>query len=85
MTTFRRPSFDELLDHIAAKIILAAAVIDDVIGLLVLAVVSSVAKGAVNYAEPPFAPHSPDDRAWAVHRAKALRAGSSGQRPTPPA
>jgi Na+:H+ antiporter len=34
-----------LLDTISAKIILAAAVIDDVLGLLVLAVVSSLARG----------------------------------------
>ena len=33
----------------ASQVILAAAVIDDVIGLLVLAVVSSVAQGQVNY------------------------------------
>jgi Kef-type K+ transport system membrane component KefB len=33
----------------AAKIILAAAVIDDVLGLIVLALVSSVAKGSVSY------------------------------------
>jgi Kef-type K+ transport system membrane component KefB len=33
----------------ASQVILAAAVIDDVIGLLVLAVVSSVAEGHVNY------------------------------------
>lgn len=33
----------------ASRVILAAAVIDDVIGLLVLAVVSSLATGAVNY------------------------------------
>lgn len=33
----------------ASRVILAAAVIDDVIGLLVLAVVSSLAKGSVNY------------------------------------
>jgi Kef-type K+ transport system membrane component KefB len=35
----------------ASKIILAAAVIDDVVGLLVLALVSGLAKGKVNYAE----------------------------------
>lgn len=35
----------------ASKIILAAAVIDDVVGLLVLAVVSGMARGKVNYAE----------------------------------
>ena len=33
----------------ASRVIIAAAVIDDVIGLLVLAVVSSLAKGSVNY------------------------------------
>lgn len=33
----------------ASRVILAAAVIDDVIGLLVLAVVSSLAKGSLNY------------------------------------
>jgi Kef-type K+ transport system membrane component KefB len=37
-----------LLQEISSKIILAAAVIDDVIGLLVLAVVSSVTHGQVN-------------------------------------
>ena len=40
-----------LLHTRAARIILAAAVVDDVLGLIVLAVVSGVAKGAVNYAE----------------------------------
>lgn len=40
-----------LLDKRASKIILAAAIIDDVLGLIVLAVVSSVAKGTVNYVE----------------------------------
>jgi Kef-type K+ transport system membrane component KefB len=34
-----------LLDEISSKVILAAAVIDDVLGLLVLAVVSSLARG----------------------------------------
>ncbi|HSP68292.1 MAG TPA: cation:proton antiporter [Bryobacteraceae bacterium] len=38
-----------LLHEIASKIILAAAVIDDVLGLIVLAVVSSVAQGHVNF------------------------------------
>jgi Kef-type K+ transport system membrane component KefB len=38
-----------LLDTRAARTILAAAVIDDVLGLLVLALVSGMAKGAVNY------------------------------------
>lgn len=37
-----------LLQERASKIILAAAVIDDVLGLLVLALVSSLAKGAVS-------------------------------------
>lgn len=37
-----------LLHHKASQIILAAAVIDDVLGLLVLAVVSSMAKGHVD-------------------------------------
>ena len=40
-----------LLQARASKIILAAAVIDDVLGLLVLAVVSSMAKGTVNVLE----------------------------------
>jgi Kef-type K+ transport system membrane component KefB len=38
-----------LLATRAARIILAAAVIDDVLGLLVLALVSGMAKGSVNY------------------------------------
>lgn len=38
-----------LLNQRASKIILAAAVIDDVLGLLVLAVVSSLAKGRLNF------------------------------------
>jgi len=37
-----------LLHEVASKVILAAAVIDDVLGLIVLAVVSSVARGRVN-------------------------------------
>jgi Kef-type K+ transport system membrane component KefB len=40
-----------LLQVRASKIILAAAVIDDVLGLLVLAVVSSMARGSVNFVE----------------------------------
>jgi Kef-type K+ transport system membrane component KefB len=40
-----------LLSHRASQIILAAAIIDDVLGLLVLAVVSGLAKGAVNFAD----------------------------------
>jgi len=38
-----------LLATRAARIILAAAVVDDILGLLVLAVVSGMAKGSVNY------------------------------------
>lgn len=38
-----------LLDAPTARIILGAAVIDDILGLLVLAIVSSVAAGSVNY------------------------------------
>lgn len=38
-----------LLSHRASQTILAAAVIDDVFGLLILAMVSSLAKGEVNY------------------------------------
>src|SRR2546427_2356828 len=37
-----------LLHHVSSKIILAAAVIDDVLGLLVLAAVSSVTRGTLN-------------------------------------
>lgn len=40
-----------LLDAPTARIILGAAVIDDILGLLVLAVVSSMAAGTVNYLE----------------------------------
>jgi Kef-type K+ transport system membrane component KefB len=40
-----------LLHHTASQTILAAAVIDDVLGLLVLAVVSSLAQGKVNMLE----------------------------------
>jgi Kef-type K+ transport system membrane component KefB len=38
-----------LLDKRASRIILTAAVVDDVLGLIVLAFVSGLAKGAVNY------------------------------------
>ncbi|HSE99210.1 MAG TPA: cation:proton antiporter, partial [Blastocatellia bacterium] len=38
-----------LISAVASRVILAAAVIDDVIGLLVLAVVSSLASGRVDY------------------------------------
>jgi Kef-type K+ transport system membrane component KefB len=41
----------DLLHERASKIILGAAVIDDILGLLVLAFVSSVAKGSVNVLE----------------------------------
>src|SRR5689334_9549405 len=37
-----------LLNHVASKIILAAAVIDDVLGLIVFAVVSGMASGRMN-------------------------------------
>lgn len=40
-----------LLHLVSAKIILGAAVIDDILGLIVLAIVSSAAKGQVNIAE----------------------------------
>jgi len=38
-----------LLDMRASRIILAAAVVDDVLGLIVLALVTGMARGAVNY------------------------------------
>lgn len=40
-----------LLQERASRIILAAAVIDDVLGLIILALVSSLAKGEVNFVE----------------------------------
>jgi Kef-type K+ transport system membrane component KefB len=40
-----------LLQELASKIILAAAVIDDVLGLIVLAVVSSLSRGRINVPE----------------------------------
>ncbi|MGE0132649.1 MAG: cation:proton antiporter [Blastocatellales bacterium] len=40
-----------LLSLETSRIILGAAVIDDILGLLILAVVSSLAKGSVNYTE----------------------------------
>jgi Kef-type K+ transport system membrane component KefB len=40
-----------LLDAPTARIILGAAVIDDILGLLLLAVVSSMAAGSINYVE----------------------------------
>ncbi|MCU1335359.1 MAG: sodium/hydrogen exchanger [Bryobacterales bacterium] len=43
-----------LLQEVASKIILAAAVIDDVLGLIVLAAVSSLAQGRVNFLEIAF-------------------------------
>jgi len=44
-------SAKRLLHEVASQIILAAAVIDDVLGLIVLAAVSSVARGRVNFWE----------------------------------
>lgn len=44
-----------LLSHQASRIILAAAVIDDVLGLMILAIVSSVAHGNVNLLDLAFA------------------------------
>jgi Kef-type K+ transport system membrane component KefB len=38
-----------LLDEPASRVILAAAVIDDVFGLIILALISGMVKGAVNY------------------------------------
>ena len=43
-----------LLSHAASKVILAAAIIDDVLGLIVLAVVSSLARGGINVPELVF-------------------------------
>ncbi len=40
-----------LLQETASRVILAAAVIDDVLGLLILALVSGLSKGATNYVE----------------------------------
>ena len=40
-----------LLDAPTARIILGAAVIDDILGLIILSIVSSSAKGKINYAE----------------------------------
>jgi len=40
-----------LLDAPTSRIILGAAVIDDILGLLILAIVSSAAKGEINYLE----------------------------------
>jgi Kef-type K+ transport system membrane component KefB len=47
--TARVLSSKGLLQAQAGKIILAAAIIDDVLGLLILAVVSGLAKGKINY------------------------------------
>ena len=38
-----------LLDREAARIILGAAIIDDILGLIILSVVSGISKGGVNY------------------------------------
>lgn len=40
-----------LINSVTARIILGAAVIDDILGLIILAVVSSLAKGGVNYVQ----------------------------------
>ena len=56
-----------LLSARASQIILAAAVIDDVLGLLVLALVSSMAKGTVDLLESP---HGGDRRGFTVFVAK---------------
>lgn len=40
-----------LLNAVSSRIILGAAVIDDILGLIILAVVSSLAKGGVDYAQ----------------------------------
>src|SRR5262249_34609204 len=40
-----------LLQARASRVILAAAVVDDVLGLIVLALVSGIARGEVNYTE----------------------------------
>jgi Kef-type K+ transport system membrane component KefB len=40
-----------LLDEVTSRIILGAAIIDDILGLLILAVVSSLAEGKVDYVE----------------------------------
>jgi Kef-type K+ transport system membrane component KefB len=40
-----------LLEEVASKVILAAAVIDDVLGLIVLAVVSNISRGRINILE----------------------------------
>ncbi len=47
--TARVLSSMEILDTPTARIILGAAVIDDILGLLILAVVTNLAAGAVNY------------------------------------
>ena len=49
--TARVLSAKGLLGHVSSQTILAAAVIDDVLGLLVLAVVSSMARGSVDIAQ----------------------------------
>jgi Kef-type K+ transport system membrane component KefB len=41
----------KLLQERASRVILAAAVIDDVLGLLILAIVSGLSKGQINYLE----------------------------------
>lgn len=53
--TARVLSAKGLLEERASRIILAAAVIDDVLGLIVLALVSGMAKGPVNYLDVALA------------------------------
>jgi Kef-type K+ transport system membrane component KefB len=53
--TARVLSAKGLLEERASRIILAAAVIDDVLGLIVLALVSGMAKGPVNYLDAALA------------------------------
>jgi Kef-type K+ transport system membrane component KefB len=47
--TARVPASRDLLDKRASRIILTAAVVDDVLGLIVLALPSAMANSAVNY------------------------------------
>jgi Kef-type K+ transport system membrane component KefB len=57
-----------VLHHEASKIILAAAVIDDVLGLIVLAFVSSMARGNVNYLELALTALAASGFTWIVAR-----------------
>lgn len=49
----------KLLDAPTSRIILGAAVIDDIVGLLILSVVSSFSQGEVDYFELAKMPDSP--------------------------